>query len=459
MSLPVSWPAYRHRQQRPQLSYNQTQQPQHKTKTTLMHQEDKFTNGLNSVILDTSQSPNGPFVGHDAESDSLATNETPDLDEAIEDFEDMNLPDQLLRGIYAYGFEKPSAIQQRAVRPIRMGRDLIAQAQSGTGKTGAFAIGTLATIDTTLGACQSIILSPTRELAKQTRNVVASLGEYMNVQVYLCVGGGDAPVHEECRKLRRGGYQIIVGSPGRVLDLIRRRALSTDCLRQVFLDEADEMLSRGFSEQVYEIFQYIPESTQVCLFSATIPLNVLEVTERFVRDPIRVLVKKDELTLEGIQQFYIGIGQEDWKLETLCDLYESVTINQAIIYCNRREKVEWLQIELESRDFTVSCMHGDLDQHKRDVMREFRSGSSRVLISTDLLARGIDVQHVSLVINYDIPLNRENYIHRIGRTDRFGRKGVAINFVTNRDICYLRDIEDFYATEIMELPENVGELM
>ena len=187
------------------------------------------------------------------------------------------------------------------------------------------------------------------------------------------------------------------------------------------------------------------------------PQDVLEVTTKFMRDPVRILVKKDELTLEGIKQFYIAVEKEDWKLDTLSDLYETVTITQAVIFCNTRRKVDWLTEKLTSRDFTVSAMHGDMDQAQRDViMKEFRSGSSRVLIATDLLARGIDVQQVSLVINYDLPANRENYIHRIGRGGRFGRKGVAINFVTADDVRMMREIEQFYSTQIEEMPMNVA---
>lgn len=187
------------------------------------------------------------------------------------------------------------------------------------------------------------------------------------------------------------------------------------------------------------------------------PQDVLEVTTKFMRDPVRILVKKDELTLEGIKQFYIAVEKEDWKLDTLSDLYETVTITQAVIFCNTRRKVDWLTEKLTARDFTVSAMHGDMDQPQRDlIMKEFRSGSSRVLIATDLLARGIDVQQVSLVINYDLPANRESYIHRIGRGGRFGRKGVAINFVTADDVRMMREIEQFYSTQIEEMPMNVA---
>lgn len=226
------------------------------------------------------------------------------------------------------------------------------------------------------------------------------------------------------------------------------------------LDEADEMLSRGFKDQIYDVFQFMTEQIQVILLSATMPDDVLEVTKRFMRDPVRILVKKDELTLEGIRQFYIQVEKEEWKLDTLCDLYETLTITQAVIFCNTRRKVDWLTSKMLARDFTVSAMHGDMDQKERDViMREFRSGSSRVLITTDLLARGIDVQQVSLVINYDLPANRENYIHRIGRSGRFGRKGVSINFITRDDERTLRDIEQFYNTEIEEMPMNVADLV
>merc|ERR1711983_310560 len=225
-------------------------------------------------------------------------------------------------------------------------------------------------------------------------------------------------------------------------------------------DEADEMLSRGFKDQIYDVFRHRVSNIQVVLLSATMPAEVLDVTTKFMRDPIRILVKKEELTLEGIRQFYISVEREDWKLDTLCDLYETLTITQAVIFCNTRRKVDWLTEKMHARDFTVSAMHGDMSQNERDViMREFRSGSSRVLITTDLLARGIDVQQVSLVINYDLPTNRENYIHRIGRGGRFGRKGVAINFVTDEDKRALKDIEQFYNTSIEEMPMDVADLL
>jgi translation initiation factor 4A len=413
-------------------------------------EEDQYSSEIPQVNASNGGNANHAGINHDAGIDS-------NWDEAIKSFDEMGLSEELLRGIYSLGFERPSAIQQRAIKPTMLGRDLIAQAQSGTGKTGTFAIGTLASIDPNLHACQTLILAPNRELAKQTKDVVSALSDYMNIKVCACIGC--IAVRENIRTLQAGAH-VVIGTPGRVNDMINRHALKLDHLGNFILDEADEMLSFGFKDQIYEIFKFLSESVQVCLFSATMPLDVLDLTQRFMRDPIRILVKKDELTLEGIKQFYIAIERDEWKLDTLCDLYGTLTIAKAIIYCNTRHKVDWLQEQMELRDFTVSCLHGDMDQEERNqTMREFRSGSSRVLITTDLLARGIDVQQVSLVMNFDLPINRENYIHRIGRSGRFGRKGVAINFVADGDVRYLRDIEMFYKTEIAEMPMNVNDLL
>lgn len=334
---------------------------------------------------------------------------------------------------------------------------MIAQAQSGTGKTATFSIAILQQLNIEEKDCQALVLAPTRELAQQIQKVVIALGDYMGASCHACIGGTN--VREDIHRLQ-AGVNIVVGTPGRVYDMISRRALNPRNIQLFVLDEADEMLSRGFKDQIYDVFRFMPQSIQVILLSATMPVEVLDVTKKFMRDPIRILVKKEELTLEGIRQFYIQVEREEWKLDTLCDLYETLTITQAVIFCNTRRKVDWLTDKMLSRDFTVSAMHGDMDQKERDViMREFRTGSSRVLITTDLLARGIDVQQVSLVINFDLPANRENYIHRIGRGGRFGRKGVAINFVTAEDVRTLRDIEQFYNTQIEEMPMNVADLI
>jgi len=375
----------------------------------------------------------------------------------VDSFDDLDLKEGLLRGIYSYGFEKPSAIQQRAIKPLLDGRDTIGQAQSGTGKTATFTIGALQRIDYNNKSCQALILAPTRELANQIHKVVLALGDYLQVKCHVCIGG--TSVRDDIDTLRQGPH-IVVGTPGRVFDMVNKRHLRIDDLLTFVLDEADEMLSRGFKDQIYDIFKTLPPNVQVCLFSATMPPEILDMTSKFMREAVRILVKKDELTLEGIRQFYVAIEKEEWKIDTLCDLYETLTITQAIIYCNTRRKVDYLNDQMGKRDFTISTMHAELDQKERDlIMREFRSGSSRVLISTDLLARGIDVQQVSLVINFDLPSNLENYLHRIGRSGRFGRKGVAINFVTNNDVRTMKDIERYYHTQIEELPMDIADLI
>uniref|UniRef100_A0A8C6UMW6 RNA helicase n=1 Tax=Neogobius melanostomus TaxID=47308 RepID=A0A8C6UMW6_9GOBI len=378
--------------------------------------------------------------------------------EVVDSFDDMNLHELLLRGIYAYGFEKPSAIQQRAILPCIRGYDVIAQAQSGTGKTATFAISILQQLDLDVKATQALVLAPTRELALQIQKVVVALGDYLGARCYACIGGTN--VRTESQKLQVDVPHIVVGTPGRVFDMLTRGILVSKAIKNFVLDEADEMLSRGFKDQIYDIFRKLPPSIQVVLLSATMPTDVLEVTKKFMRSPVRILVKKEELTLEGIRQFYIDVEKEEWKLDTLCDLYETLTITQAVIFLNTRRKVDWLTERMTAREFTVSALHGDMEQKEREIiMKEFRSGSSRVLITTDILARGIDVQQVSLVINYDLPTNRENYIHRIGRGGRFGRKGVAINMVTEDDKRSLRDIETFYNTTVEEMPSNVADLI
>jgi translation initiation factor 4A len=384
---------------------------------------------------------------------------TEDLDtfEKIENFDDMGLRDDLLRGIYGYGFEKPSTIQQKAIVPTASRRDIIAQAQSGTGKTATFSIGVLQQLDFTQQHCQALILAPTRELASQIQKVVDALGDYLGCKSYACIGGtrvvNDMAILQE-------GVHIVVGTPGRVLDLLSRGALDGSKIKTFVLDEADEMLSRGFKDQIYEVFQALNSDIQVGLFSATMPSEALEITTKFMNKPLRILVRQDEITLEGIRQFYISCERESFKFDTLCDLYGMLNISQAVIFANTRKKVDWLTDQLRAQEFTVSATHGDIDQETRNViLSEFRTGSSRILITTDLLARGIDVHGVSLVINYDLPKNFEKYIHRIGRSGRFGRKGVAINLIAQEDIQQMRDIERYYDTKIEELPKDIADFL
>lgn len=270
-----------------------------------------------------------------AEEDERLIFETSKGVEVISSFDSMGIREELLRGIYAYGFEKPSAIQQRAVLPIINGRDVIAQAQSGTGKTSMISLAVCQSIDTSTREVQALILSPTRELAAQTEKTILAIGDFMNVQAHACVGGRS--IGEDIRKLEYGVH-VVSGTPGRVYDMIKRRTLRTRSIKMLVLDESDEMLNRGFKDQIYDVYRYLPPELQVILVSATLPNEVLEITSKFMTDPVRILVKRDELTLEGIKQFFVAVEREEWKFDTLCDLYDTLTITQAVIFCNTKRK-------------------------------------------------------------------------------------------------------------------------
>jgi translation initiation factor 4A len=254
------------------------------------------------------------------------------------------------------------------------------------------------------------------------------------------------------------GVHVVVGTPGRVLDMLKKGVLKLSYLKAFVLDEADEMLSKGFLESMKEVISFIPPECRVNLFSATMPKEIVALTNNFMNNPAKILVKNEQLTLEGIKQYYV-ILKKDWKLESLLDIYKGVDIAQAIIYCNSKRNVEFLTEEMKKRGHMVSSIHADLPQMERDrVMKEFRSGATRVLITTDLLARGIDVYQVSIVINYDLPLQKETYIHRIGRSGRFGRKGNAINFVTPEEKEELENLQKYYNTTIEALPTDLSEI-
>ncbi|KAK4473145.1 hypothetical protein MN116_004328 [Schistosoma mekongi] len=377
--------------------------------------------------------------------------------EVVDGFEKLGLKSELLRGIYSYGYEKPSAIQQRAIKPSVEGRDVIAQAQSGTGKTATFAISILQRIDVSSNACQALVLVPTRELARQIQTVVQRIGSYLNVRCHTCIGG--TRMSEDVACLQQGQH-VVVGTPGRVIDMMNRNILATAAIKIFVLDEADQMLGRGFEPQIKEIYKFLPESAQIMLLSATMPKQMLSIARGIMQDPVQILIKKEELTLDGIKQFYINVSKEEYKLETLMDLYKVMNLSQVVIFVNSVRKASYLSEELANRNFQVSCINSDMEQEKRDrVMEEYRSGRSRILLSTDVLARGIDVQQVSLVVNYDLPGDRETYIHRIGRGGRFGRKGTAINFITDSEKEALRDLQTYYNTEILEMPDDIVDFL
>lgn len=364
------------------------------------------------------------------------------------------ISDKLLRGIFNYGFERPSPIQRRGIVPIIEGKDIIAQAQSGTGKTGCFSVASLASLTPELKQVQVMILAPTRELARQIYSVISALSTYMDgCRVQLLIGGTSTDA--DVSQLKSDVPQVIVGCPGRVHDMLRRKHINPQHINLLVIDEADEMLSSGFKEQVYYVFQCLKSDVQVGLFSATLPEDLIALTDKFMRDPVRILVKNEQLTLEGIRQYYIALDADGEKYETLCDLYNSLSMSQCIIYCNSVRRVSDLYQAMHEDKFPVCCIHSGMDKEERAKNYEdFRLGKYKVLISSNVTARGIDIQAVSTVVNFDMPKDIHTYLHRIGRSGRWGRKGVGINFVTRRDFRKMREIERYYDTQILELPES-----
>ena len=404
-------------------------------------------NSENNIISETSNN-------FDNSSVNPPQNDSKGDDSSFEKWDEANLKESVLRGIYSIGFEDPSPIQKRSIIPMVNGNDIIAQAQSGTGKTGAFSIGTLSLIDTSISKTQAVILSPTRELSIQTFSVLKNLSVFMdNIKIKLLVGGVSS--EDDQKEIRSGTPHVVVGCPGRTYDMMRRNHIQSKSIKLIILDEADEMLSTGFKEQVYNIFQFLNKDVQVCLFSATLPNEINMLTEKFMRDPIKILVKSEMLTLEGISQYYIALEDDQSKYATLKDIFSTISMSQCIIYCNSIKRVEDLYNAMVDDNFPVSRIHGSMERDDRTKSyMEFKSGVSRVLISSNVTARGIDVQQVSTVINFDLSRDVHTYLHRIGRSGRWGRKGVGINFITKRDIRNLKDIEGHYNTQITELPAS-----
>lgn len=371
-------------------------------------------------------------------------------------FDEMSIPPDILRGVYSYGFEKPSVIQGRSIPEIINKKDIIAQAQSGTGKTGAFTIGSLCNIDTSLKCTQILIILPTHELVNQVLDIYSEFSKFLDIKIIKLIGGTN--LSDNFFDLDNNP-EIIIGTPGRILDMIERRKLITENLKMLIFDEADEILSSGFEENIYNIVKTIPKSTQICLFSATLPENITTITNRFMNDPVKILVKNEELTLEGIQQYYINVNDNRWKYDIIKDIYDVININQCIIYVNTKNRILDLHRKFVEDQFPISYITSDLNSNERkERMNDFKSGKIRILLSTDLLARGIDIQQLSLVINYDIPKEKETYIHRIGRSGRYGRKGIAINLLNDKEFDHLKYIEEYYDTKINTFPENFSEL-
>ncbi len=370
----------------------------------------------------------------------------------INTWDEYDLDENLLRGIYAYGFENPSQIQKTAIKPIIDKRDVIAQAPSGTGKTGAFSIGSLQNIDISSKTTQVLILAPTHELVKQITMFIESISTMINgLRIKSLIGG--TSVSEDAQELRQNTPHIIVGSVGRVADMIRRRHIQTRNIKMFILDEADEMLSGGFLDNIRQMFFSFNDNIQVAIFSATLPDEIIELTDKFMKNPVKITMEAEKLNLEGIQQYFVAVNDDQEKFETLKDLFSKLTINQSIIYVNSVNRVVDLHNAMQKENCNTCCIHSSMTSEERhEALSEFKAGRYRVLISSNVTARGIDVQQVSIVINFDVPKCVHNYLHRIGRSGRWGRKGVAINFITRDDISTLKRIESHYKTNIHELP-------
>ncbi len=365
-------------------------------------------------------------------------------------FDELDLYPQILRGIKEMGFEEATPIQSKAIPVVLSGADVIGQAQTGTGKTAAFGVPVLQKVDPSNKKTQVIILSPTRELAIQVADELRKLSKYMHGVKVLPVYGGQE-ITKQIRSLK-GGAQIIIGTPGRVMDHLRRRTIRCDYVDTIVLDEADEMLNMGFREDIETILEYIPEERQTILFSATMPKPILDITKKYQHDAVTIKVVKKELTVPSIDQYYYDVKRKD-KVDVLTRLLDYYDPKLSLVFCNTKRMVDELAQELQGRGYFAEGLHGDMKQTQRDrVMKSFRNGKTDILIATDVAARGIDVDDVEAVFNYDIPQDDEYYVHRIGRTGRAGRCGRAFTFVKGKEVYKLKDIQRYCKTKILAQP-------
>jgi ATP-dependent RNA helicase len=363
---------------------------------------------------------------------------------------EMGLRPALLGLIEQLGWSKPSPVQSRAIVPISMGRSILVQSQNGTGKTATFVIGALQRLPSSKST-ELLVVSPTRELALQSESTLRSLG----ASVRSCIGGNS--LGDDVRALRHS-IHAISGTPGRVLQLIREHHIDSTAVRCVVLDEADEMLT-SFKRTIYDILS-LTRSAQLIVVTATVSEDVIELCTAFMPDGLRLVVPRDDLTISNVAQFVVRVASEEWKFDALRDLYQSVAIERAVIFVNTRDKGEWLADQMRASAFTVALAHGQLAMAEREkIAEEFRAGETRVIIATDVWARGIDVRNITLVINFDIPTQCETYLHRIGRSGRFGRKGIAITFSAGEsDEKKLRKLQKFYSSTIAPLPSDLDSL-
>ncbi|MCY6485207.1 DEAD/DEAH box helicase [Clostridium aestuarii] len=361
-------------------------------------------------------------------------------------FEDLPISEEIKKAIKDMGFEEPSPIQQQAIPFVLEGKDIVGQAQTGTGKTAAFGIPALEMIDYSSKELQVLVLCPTRELAIQAAEEVNKISKYKEDTKVLAVYGGQS-IDRQIKALKRG-VQMVIGTPGRVLDHIRRKTLKIENVKMVTLDEADEMLDMGFREDIETIIKDMPKDRQTLLFSATMPKAILDLTKKYQKNPKIVKIGHKQLTVPNIEQKYLEVKEKD-KLEVLSRLIDIRNPKLSIIFCNTKRRVDEITAQLQSRGYFADALHGDLKQHQRDrVMGKFRSGIVEILVATDVAARGIDVEDVEVVFNYDVPQDEEYYVHRIGRTGRAGRTGTSYTFIWGRESRKLKDIERYAKTKI-----------
>ena len=381
------------------------------------------------------------------------------METKIENFDSLNLNENLLKGVYLHGFTQPSAIQVKGINSINTGKDCILQSQSGTGKTATYLLGVLNRLIETEKSCQGIIITPTRELADQVYNVACVLSKFTSYKIVKCVGGTD--ISESQNELKTA--TIIIGTVGRIYHMISNKKINIHKLKFIVLDEADDLLYDGIPEKIEEIVEKSQIGIQVILISATMCMNVFNFSKKFMHDPIKILLKNNEIVVDLISQFYVDIETEEYKFDTLLDLYNLISASQVIIFCNTIRKVEWLEENLKQNNFPITVIHSNMTQQQRDeVVKEFRDGKTRLLLTTDLLSRGIDIPQVNMVVNFDLPPNKETYIHRIGRCGRFDKKGVSITMIKSSDpydTKALNRMKYYYKMDIKEMPDNISSFL
>lgn len=372
----------------------------------------------------------------------------------ISGFENLNLKENIIKGVYLYGFKKPSKIQVEGIKALNTGKDCILQSQSGTGKTATYLLGVINSMEEN-DKTQGLIITPTRELSLQVHLVATEICKYTKLKVELCTGS--VSINQNRSKLKTAN--LIIGTLGRVYHMVHENRINLYNLKIFVLDEADDLLTDGVSKELNNLLNRIPDGAQTCLISATLSQNVFSLSKKIMHDPLKILLKKNEIPVDLIKQYYIDAEYEELKFDVLIDLYNLIATSQAIIFCNTIRKVEWLDKSLKEQNFSIKSIHGKMTTKERtDVVNEFRDGKSRILITTDLLARGIDIPQVNLVLNYDLPPNKETYIHRIGRCGRFGKKGIAIALVKLEDqfdVKTLNRMKTYYNMNIEPLPEDI----